>query len=124
MGLGSGIRKKPIPDPGSRDQKSTRSRIRIRNTVKKIGIISVIFKKEIPHVGNTESMLFTRLLHFLPRKFLDVLHQVRSLQYRFKYITNTLKLWMGVCKVCMKKSCYGRRSIQKSLRDSITTFFA
>ncbi len=33
MGLGSGIRKKPIPDPGSRGQKGTESRIRIRNTV-------------------------------------------------------------------------------------------
>jgi hypothetical protein len=35
MGLGSGIRKKSIPDPGSRGQKSTGSRIRIRNTAKK-----------------------------------------------------------------------------------------
>jgi hypothetical protein len=32
MGLGSGIRKKPIPDPGSRGQKGTGSRIRIRST--------------------------------------------------------------------------------------------
>ncbi len=36
MGFGSetraGIRKKPIPDPGSRGQKGTGSRIRIRNT--------------------------------------------------------------------------------------------
>ncbi len=32
MGLGSGIRKKPIPGPGSRGQKGTGSRIRIRNT--------------------------------------------------------------------------------------------
>ncbi len=32
MVLGSGIRKKPIPDPGSRGQKGTGSRIRIRNT--------------------------------------------------------------------------------------------
>jgi hypothetical protein len=32
MGLGSGIREKPIPDPGSRGQKGTGSRIRIRNT--------------------------------------------------------------------------------------------
>jgi hypothetical protein len=32
MGLGSGIRKKPIPDPGSRGQKGTGSRIRIGNT--------------------------------------------------------------------------------------------
>ncbi len=31
---GSVIRKKPIPDPGSRDKKSTGSRIRIRNTAK------------------------------------------------------------------------------------------
>jgi hypothetical protein len=31
----SGIRKKPIPDPGSRGQKGTGSRIRIRNTGKK-----------------------------------------------------------------------------------------
>jgi hypothetical protein len=32
MGLGSGIRKKSIPDPGSRGQKGTGSRILIRNT--------------------------------------------------------------------------------------------
>jgi hypothetical protein len=32
MGLGSGIRKQPIPDPESRGQKGTGSRIRIRNT--------------------------------------------------------------------------------------------
>jgi hypothetical protein len=32
MSLGSGIRNKPIPDPGSRGQKGTGSRIRIRNT--------------------------------------------------------------------------------------------
>ncbi len=34
MDLGSGIRKKPIPDPGSRGQKGIGSRIRIRNTEK------------------------------------------------------------------------------------------
>jgi hypothetical protein len=32
---GFGIRNKPIPDPGSRGQKGTGSRIRIRNTAKK-----------------------------------------------------------------------------------------
>ncbi len=32
LGLGYGIRKKPIPDPWSRGQKGTGSRIRIRNT--------------------------------------------------------------------------------------------
>jgi hypothetical protein len=36
MDLGSGIRKKPIPDPGSRGQKGTGSRIRIRNTGSRI----------------------------------------------------------------------------------------
>jgi hypothetical protein len=35
MDLGSGIRKKPILDPGSRGQKGTGSRIRIRNTGEK-----------------------------------------------------------------------------------------
>jgi hypothetical protein len=34
--VGSGIRKKPIPDPGSGGQKGTGSRIRIRNTGIKI----------------------------------------------------------------------------------------
>jgi hypothetical protein len=33
--VGSGIRKKPIPDPGSGGQKRTGSRIRIRNTGRK-----------------------------------------------------------------------------------------
>jgi hypothetical protein len=32
MRLGAGIRKKPIPDPGSRGQNGTGSRIWIRNT--------------------------------------------------------------------------------------------
>jgi hypothetical protein len=36
MGLGSGIRKKPILVPGSRGKKATGSRIRIRNTALKI----------------------------------------------------------------------------------------
>jgi hypothetical protein len=34
---GSEIRKKPIPDPGSRGQKGTGSRIRIRNTGQRYG---------------------------------------------------------------------------------------
>ncbi len=40
MGFGSEIRDpdKPIPDPGSRGQKGTGSRIRIRNTGKKYSI--------------------------------------------------------------------------------------
>ncbi len=42
MGSGSGIRKKPILDPGSRGQKSTGSRIRIRNTGKKVENLPII----------------------------------------------------------------------------------
>ncbi len=44
MGLGSGIRKKPIPDPGSRGQKGTGSWIRIRNTA-----LTVLLSKLLPH---------------------------------------------------------------------------
>ncbi len=45
MGLRSGIRKKPIPDPGSRGQKGTGSRIRIRNTVgKQVNVVEGFFK--------------------------------------------------------------------------------
>ncbi len=46
MVLGSGIRKKPIQDPGSRGQKGTGSRIRIRNTGPLIVLIlfSITFK--------------------------------------------------------------------------------
>jgi hypothetical protein len=42
----SGIRKKPIPDTGSRDQKGTGSRIRIRNTA--CGTVGIIFRTTIP----------------------------------------------------------------------------
>jgi hypothetical protein len=50
--LGSGIRKNPIPDPGSRGQKGTDpgSRIRIRNTAYK-SVCSLSSK--IDHVGVT-----------------------------------------------------------------------
>jgi hypothetical protein len=41
---GSEIRKKPIPDPGSRGQKGTGSRIRIRNTGRKYKV-----EKTMPH---------------------------------------------------------------------------
>ncbi len=47
---GSGIRKKPIPDPGSRIQgsKSTQSRIRIRNTgySQRVEVFAGFFKKD------------------------------------------------------------------------------
>jgi hypothetical protein len=41
----SGIREKPIPDPGSRGQKRTGSRIRIRNTALKSKAFKIGGKK-------------------------------------------------------------------------------
>jgi hypothetical protein len=46
MGLGSRIKKKPIPDPGSRGQKGTGSWIRIRNTGCSINHLSI---KQLQH---------------------------------------------------------------------------
>jgi hypothetical protein len=42
MDLGSGIRKKPIRDPGSRGQKGTGSWIRIRNTGTDCGTVQTV----------------------------------------------------------------------------------
>jgi hypothetical protein len=51
MGLGSGIRKNPIPDPRSRSQKGTGSRIRIRNT----DFSDVFFLSQVDQVETTSS---------------------------------------------------------------------
>jgi hypothetical protein len=60
MDLGSGIRKKPIPDPGSRGQKGTGSRIRIHNTADITPMLPIrdtnlswnhIFRFPIPNPG-------------------------------------------------------------------------
>ncbi len=58
MGLVSGIRKKPIPDPGSRGKKGTGSRIRIRNTekypfcfIKSLEQLKIFKKGLVPYVG-------------------------------------------------------------------------
>jgi hypothetical protein len=48
--VGSGIRKKPIPDPGSRGKKGTGSRIRIRNTGQ--------YYAQIIRAGKLEAHLF------------------------------------------------------------------
>jgi hypothetical protein len=42
--VGSGIWKKPIPDPGSRGQKGTGSRIRIRNTALEVLVSGIIIR--------------------------------------------------------------------------------
>jgi hypothetical protein len=46
---GSGIRKKPIPDPGSRGQKGTGSRIRIRNTADSFAFKTGAQQAALPH---------------------------------------------------------------------------
>ncbi len=47
---GSWIRKKPIPDPGSRGQKGTGSRIRIRNT--DFYYIQALLNRQLPILIN------------------------------------------------------------------------
>jgi hypothetical protein len=49
MVLGSGIRKKPIPDPGSRGQKGTGSRIRIRNTGSDVCFMNYLLDEKLKH---------------------------------------------------------------------------
>jgi hypothetical protein len=69
MGLGSGIRKKPIPDPGPRGQKGTGSRI--RNTVKMAnlsfsssGLLSVIRRKGVSiSIFSSSYLLFHHFVH-------------------------------------------------------------
>ncbi len=56
--VGSGIRKKPIPDPGSGGQKGTGSRIRIRNTAKKHTYLNDFF-----YVKNIASVFYVQLAH-------------------------------------------------------------
>jgi hypothetical protein len=51
----SGIRKKPLPDPGSRIQGSKRSRIRIRNTEQNIQNTQKSKGKSIPACGFSKS---------------------------------------------------------------------
>jgi hypothetical protein len=48
IGLGSGIRKKTIPDPGSRGQKGIGSRIRIRNTGLVMDCLTLFVGKMLP----------------------------------------------------------------------------
>jgi hypothetical protein len=55
MGLGSGIRKQPILDPGSRGQKGTGSQIRIRNT----GGGSIIWKTQDKGLASYSNNLST-----------------------------------------------------------------
>jgi hypothetical protein len=61
MSLGSGIRNKPIPDPGSRGQKGTRfgSRIRIRNT-DCMALIHTIFLCAAKHPEFTYHTVFQK----------------------------------------------------------------
>jgi hypothetical protein len=48
---GSEIRKKPIPDPGSRGQKGSESRIRIRNTARALTVTPTKNTLTVPQKG-------------------------------------------------------------------------
>jgi hypothetical protein len=69
MGLGSGIRKKPIPDPGSqsRGQKGTGSRIRIRNTVRHLQVCVFTVKQDRSGRGHHNEETLPRSLPSLYR---------------------------------------------------------
>jgi hypothetical protein len=75
MGLGSGIRKKPIPDPGSRGQKGTGSRIRIRNTAEVLAsslayLFYRLFYSLLPYLLlSSRGFSFLGSLYLLPRGF-------------------------------------------------------
>ncbi len=67
MGLGSGIRKKPIPDPGSRGQKGTGSRIRnIVTSAADPGCLFRIrtFPSRIPGQKYSGSQIWIRIKEF------------------------------------------------------------
>jgi hypothetical protein len=70
--VGSGIRKKPIPDPGSGGQKGTGSRIRIRNTA---------FYHKLPHFF---AVLVTHHIY------------IPGMYFYFSYFVNTL-IFSGHC---------------------------
>jgi hypothetical protein len=55
---GSEIRKKPIPDSGSRDQKGTGSRIRIRNTAKYLLSLSIQCYGSVPGTKKSRSEIW------------------------------------------------------------------
>jgi hypothetical protein len=72
MDLGSGIRKKPIPDPESRGQKGTGSRNRIRNTALNIWfaslpifVIDCIFEQKTVFTLNFKFTVYTPLPVFV-----------------------------------------------------------
>ncbi len=61
---GSEIRKKPIPDPGSRGQKGTGSRIRIRNTQDPVPMICTFWSgSELDYLPPPPPTLCTKEVH-------------------------------------------------------------
>ncbi len=87
----SGIRKKPIPDPGSRCQKGTGSRIRIRNTgktedtlnskVEKPGIVNKLKRSQ---VERRSCLLYLPLKPPLPRPLPYMGRVVRAVSTSWK----------------------------------------
>ncbi len=61
----SGIRKKPIPDPGSRGQKGTGSRIRIRNTANYLCLFRTESEDPVEVAHGSEAELADRLVRLL-----------------------------------------------------------
>jgi hypothetical protein len=83
MGLGSGIRKKPIPEPGSRGKKGTGSRI--RNTA------FILANLQICGLGHKENvrtcgLIITNLRIGTPQKFahLKLRNEPKNADLRFE----------------------------------------
>ncbi len=76
MGLGSGIRKKPIPDPGSGGQKGTGSRIRIRNTERKFG--SQMFWQYLVNTAADTVLVPYPSVFALPTEFSFFVYYIRT----------------------------------------------
>jgi hypothetical protein len=90
---GYGIREKPIPDPGSRGQKGTGSRIRIRNTALRCALLEYVHEAEELSVNVTETEDTVVTLFPVERP-----HRVR---YRTLYVTCTVKLFIYRLMKCI-----------------------
>jgi hypothetical protein len=84
MVLGSGIRKKPIPDPGSRGQKALNpgSRIRIRNTG-----ITYLFGKKVESFDEAPSYYVAD-----PR---DTSFSLNEQKHTFCAVSRIRDIWYG-----------------------------
>ncbi len=71
MGLGSGIRKKPIPDPGSRVKKPPDPRSRISNTDRLVPTAEVLSSDTVPESRSLAAWLVAEGRMLVGRLYCD-----------------------------------------------------